>query len=42
VTLGIRASSMHEQRGLDFTEHYEIAYPEFQQTMTQDPRASRN
>lgn len=42
ATLGIRASSMHEQRGLDFTEHYEIAYPEFQQTVTQDPRATRS
>ncbi|MGR8934391.1 MAG: ammonium transporter [Gammaproteobacteria bacterium] len=32
-TLGLRASTMHEQRGLDFTEHYEIGYPEFQQTL---------
>jgi Amt family ammonium transporter len=30
--LGMRASPLHEQRGLDFTEHAEIGYPEFQQT----------
>jgi Amt family ammonium transporter len=30
--LGMRASSLHEQRGLDFTEHAEIGYPEFQDT----------
>ena len=28
--IGLRASSLDEQRGLDFSEHYEIAYPEFQ------------
>jgi Amt family ammonium transporter len=28
-TIGLRASSQHEQRGLDFTEHYELGYPEF-------------
>ncbi len=28
--IGLRASTLDEQRGLDFTEHYEIAYPEFQ------------
>jgi ammonium transporter, Amt family len=27
---GLRAPTLHEQRGLDFTEHHEIAYPEFQ------------
>lgn len=27
---GLRASSTDERRGLDYTEHYEIAYPEFQ------------
>ncbi len=27
---GLRASSLDEQRGLDYTEHYEIGYPEFQ------------
>ncbi len=30
--IGMRASSLHEQRGLDFTEHAEIGYPEFQDT----------
>lgn len=27
----LRADSQHEQRGLDFTEHAEVAYPEFVQ-----------
>lgn len=30
-TIGLRATSLQEQRGLDFTEHAEIGYPEFQQ-----------
>jgi Amt family ammonium transporter len=29
-TIGLRADSQHEQRGLDFTEHHEVGYPEFQ------------
>ncbi|MBD3669458.1 MAG: ammonium transporter [Gammaproteobacteria bacterium] len=29
-TVGLRADSISEQRGLDFAEHYEIGYPEFQ------------
>lgn len=29
-TIGLRASTQDEQRGLDYTEHYEIGYPEFQ------------
>jgi Amt family ammonium transporter len=28
--LGMRASTLDEQRGLDYTEHYELSYPEFQ------------
>jgi Amt family ammonium transporter len=32
-TMGIRASTLHEQRGLDYTEHYEIGYPEFQKRL---------
>lgn len=27
----LRANTLAEQRGLDFTEHYELGYPEFQQ-----------
>ncbi len=27
--IGLRASAIHEQRGLDLTEHAEIGYPEF-------------
>ncbi len=37
--LGMRASPLHEQRGLDFTEHAEIGYPEFQQTKIFNPEA---
>lgn len=33
-TVGLRADSLHEQRGLDFTEHYEVGYPEFQKELT--------
>lgn len=32
-SLGIRASTLHEQRGLDYTEHYEVGYPEFQKRL---------
>lgn len=28
---GLRADALHEQRGLDFTEHAEVTYPEFMQ-----------
>ncbi|MGB1010487.1 MAG: ammonium transporter [Thiolinea sp.] len=30
--IGLRADSMHEQRGLDYSEHNEIGYPEFQKS----------
>jgi Amt family ammonium transporter len=30
-TVGLRTDSISEQRGLDFSEHNEVAYPEFQQ-----------
>lgn len=36
---GLRASPLHEQRGLDFTEHAEVGYPEFQQTKMFNPDA---
>lgn len=36
-TIGIRSTTLHEQRGLDFTEHAEIGYPEFQQMQTFNP-----
>lgn len=29
--MGLRAITMDQQRGLDYTEHYELGYPEFQQ-----------
>lgn len=31
LTLGLRAPPLHEQRGLDYSEHAEVAYPEFMQ-----------
>ena len=33
--LGIRSSSLNEQRGLDYTEHAELGYPEFQKSPAQ-------
>ena len=30
VSFGLKASRLHEQRGLDYTEHAELGYPEFQ------------
>lgn len=33
-TVGLRCSTIHEQHGLDCTEHYELGYPEFQETLT--------
>lgn len=32
--VGLRSDALHEQRGLDFTEHAELGYPEFQQIET--------
>jgi Amt family ammonium transporter len=32
VIFGLRSTGMHEQRGLDISEHNEIGYPEFQKT----------
>ena len=32
--MGLRSSTLHEQRGLDVTEHAETAFPEFQTTLT--------
>jgi Amt family ammonium transporter len=31
---GLRVSKQHEQRGLDYTEHAELSYPEFQRDVT--------
>lgn len=33
--IGLRASTLHEQRGLDYTEHSELGYPEFQESPAQ-------
>jgi len=32
MIFGLRSQGMHEQRGLDISEHSEIGYPEFQKT----------
>jgi ammonium transporter, Amt family len=34
MSMGLRASSMHEQRGLDISEHYEVGYSDFIQAST--------
>lgn len=31
---GLRVEKQHEQRGLDYTEHAELSYPEFQKVVT--------
>jgi Amt family ammonium transporter len=36
-TFGLRTSTQHEQRGLDFAEHAEVGYPEFNLAVTFDP-----
>lgn len=33
MVMGLRVNTLHEQRGLDFSEHYEVSYPEFQQDL---------
>ena len=33
VSFGLKASRLHEQRGLDYTEHAELGYPEFQKQL---------
>jgi len=35
-TLGLRTSTQHEQRGLDYAEHAEVGYPEFNLAVTFD------
>ena len=41
LTMGLRADSLHEQRGLDVTEHAEVGYPEFQSAQTYNPEVAR-
>jgi Amt family ammonium transporter len=33
-TIGLRAPTDHEQKGLDYTEHAELGYPEFMSALT--------
>ncbi|MCY1348267.1 Ammonia channel [compost metagenome] len=35
-TVGLRTSTQDEQRGLDYSEHAEVGYPEFNQALTFD------
>jgi len=39
-TLGMRATALQEQRGLDFSEHAEIGYPEFQRDVVHSGKPS--
>ena len=32
IVFGLRSTGMHEQRGLDYSEHNEVGYPEFQKS----------
>jgi Amt family ammonium transporter len=34
LVIGLRAPTEHEQSGLDYTEHYELGYPEFMSART--------
>jgi len=36
----LRASKLHEQRGLDYSEHYEVGYTEFQSAVIHQGKAS--
>lgn len=36
IIFGLRADTTNELKGLDYTEHYEIGYPEFQETTLQE------
>lgn len=36
-TVGLRASSLQQQRGLDYTEHHELGYPEFEPLQLHKP-----
>ena len=38
-TMGLRADTLAEQRGLDFTEHHEVGYPEFQREIVHRGKA---
>ncbi|MFM2398247.1 MAG: hypothetical protein RL341_404 [Pseudomonadota bacterium] len=38
--IGLRATAQQEQRGLDFSEHYEAGYPEFQRDIVHRGRDS--
>ncbi len=40
-TMGLRASTIAQQRGLDFAEHYEVGYPEFQKDVLHQGKKSK-
>lgn len=37
-TVGLRVDARSERRGLDFTEHYEVAFPEFVDVVTHEAK----
>jgi Amt family ammonium transporter len=39
-TIGMRATSLQEQRGLDFSEHAEVGYPEFQRDVVHSGKST--
>lgn len=41
-TFGLRAETIHEQRGLDITEHFEVGYPEFIQGVAYSKQTVQN
>lgn len=40
-TIGLRATPIQEQRGLDYSEHAEVGYPEFQQELVHSGRTAK-
>lgn len=39
--MGLRATTIAQQRGLDFAEHYEVGYPEFQKDVLHQGKKSK-
>ncbi len=39
IVIGLRASTQHEQRGMDYSEHYELGYGEFMGVATHQAKA---
>ncbi len=41
LVIPLRASKLHEQRGLDYSEHYEVGYTEFQTSVTNQGKMNK-